>query len=86
MRLILLSGVINLVGCSTVPVSECRVDKNLVHEITFCPRPAEPTNADLASCLRDLRIEIEEDNIRKQELLLQLLVCDPDKKWFNILN
>lgn len=78
--LIVLFGPISLLfGCASYSISDCGVDASLVSEIEFCIKPKTPTNADYATCLRDLRLKITEDNMKKQGLLSQLKICNAKK-------
>ena len=53
--------------------STCEIDPNLVQYLKFCTKPEHAQNSDIARCLRNLRLDINLDNVRKEELLKQIL-------------
>ena len=56
--------------------ADCQVDARLVQKLTFPERPnGTLTNGYLLEALKGLRITIEADNVRKDELLKQLEGC-----------
>lgn len=68
-----------LSGCSkpTINIKQvCDIDDRLVVKIKECQRPTHKViNGDAVECIRKLRIDIMQDNPRKEELLKQIHLC-----------
>lgn len=67
---------LTLSGCGTCPTQPpaTSVDYSLLRPIDFPPRPSDPvTNGDLLEVIEELKLLIEADNERKDELRKQIL-------------